>query len=329
MSLPDVPLTLISRALEVSKQASYSSAAGVTVLLLDYIHTLPAEARLIWPTRISVPKALFLVVRYGNFVFAVAEYLYTLSESLPTPGCKRMFTVLSILRVLLAGLGEGEYVLMYLRVYAFSGRNRKVLYLLSFIFLTVVTIAVVFMVKWNVHAEVFSASIVPGFSCVYIRQDNLSVTVQLAVVLASVTCLVIITMFIGYAQYRVDTGNSRSHSGGLLSQFYQGGLWHFTMLMALSIVNIVADSIHVNLQILLHGIIVTRVFLQLRAYAESHRTITSGAGGTAEVPGDRFAGAGSSIQFAVLNSKNPTATRNTTRTAVASQSWGRPPYHGY
>ncbi|KAK0463038.1 uncharacterized protein EV420DRAFT_1151393 [Desarmillaria tabescens] len=42
----------------------YLSGAGLVVLLYDHILTFPAEVELIWTARWSVPKVLFLLIRY-------------------------------------------------------------------------------------------------------------------------------------------------------------------------------------------------------------------------------------------------------------------------
>lgn len=67
--------------------------------------------------------------------------------------------------------------------------------------------------------------------------------------------------------------------------------------------------------------IVTRVFLQLREYAETHRTIVSGGSGGV-LDGGRVAGIETSIQFAVLNSTHGQGRASHT---AAPNSYSRPP----
>ncbi|TEB20728.1 hypothetical protein FA13DRAFT_1800711 [Coprinellus micaceus] len=72
---------LTTDAVRAAQLVNYFSAAGMAIMIADYLHTLPQEVRLVWPTKMSIPKLIFLLVRYGNFLFAALVYLYALTPA--------------------------------------------------------------------------------------------------------------------------------------------------------------------------------------------------------------------------------------------------------
>lgn len=54
----------LPQVMESVRLAQYLGAAGITVMLYDWILTLPAEIEFVWTQdRWNIPSALFLVVR--------------------------------------------------------------------------------------------------------------------------------------------------------------------------------------------------------------------------------------------------------------------------
>ncbi|KAJ2912880.1 hypothetical protein MD484_g7530, partial [Candolleomyces efflorescens] len=51
-----------------TKYVLYLAVAGAAALVADFLYTFPDEVRLIWPTPLSIPKVLFLAVRYYAFI---------------------------------------------------------------------------------------------------------------------------------------------------------------------------------------------------------------------------------------------------------------------
>ncbi|TEB31191.1 hypothetical protein FA13DRAFT_1774538 [Coprinellus micaceus] len=238
-------------------------------VLVDYIHTLPEEIRLIWPTRLSTPKVIFLIVRYGNIAFALAQYLYTLGFMFSEKGCRHLLAVIAIVQVVLIILGEG---IMYVRVLAFSGRDRRVLGSLVFAYVTTTVTSVGCIVPW-VNSSFVAAGVVPGTACALLHDTHLYVNAVHALLLLSNTYLVAMLMAIGFRRHRITGPSIRERGGGVLYQFYRAGLWYFLVVLGLNIANILVDVLNVHL----HGMLVTRIVLQLRRYAEKNQTVVLGS----------------------------------------------------
>ncbi|TEB31178.1 hypothetical protein FA13DRAFT_1733110 [Coprinellus micaceus] len=260
-----IPLEDLPETLEYVKLNNYFNVAGMAVMLVDYLHTLQEEERFIWPAKLSIANVLLLLVRYGNFVLAVTTSFYTFDSNLSLTTCHKLSIGVAMQRVLLLALGEA---VMYLRVWAFSGEGRRALYILAAVYTTVVTLGVVLVVVWDKSATVVAVSQLPGFSCMYVRAEKVSLSIILmqVVMLASILCLVIATIAIGISRYRNQVIPSR-RMGGLLLQFYQGGVLHFIALLGLSVGNLLSENTAINLQVQLHGIIVTRIVLQMRKFS--------------------------------------------------------------
>ncbi|RXW18630.1 hypothetical protein EST38_g7224 [Candolleomyces aberdarensis] len=71
---------LSSKSSVVSKELINTPTTRVVMLgdfqVADFLHTFPDEVRLIWPTPMSIPKVLFLAVRYYAFINCVFALQY-------------------------------------------------------------------------------------------------------------------------------------------------------------------------------------------------------------------------------------------------------------
>ncbi|TEB17268.1 hypothetical protein FA13DRAFT_1822503 [Coprinellus micaceus] len=278
---------LTTDAVRAAQLVNYFSAAGMAIMIADYLHTLPQEVRLVWPTKMSIPKLIFLLVRYGNFLFAALVYLYALTPApvLSSDGCRKMFIVIGILEVSLSTFGEA---IIYIRVWAFAGCDRKVLYILASIFLVLDVISFSFLGKYVTSVEVFQAAPSTHLTCVCIGDDSVMVSVVYGIMVVSVVGLMAI--MVGFGIYRYQEMGIRSAYGGLLAQFYRDGIIYFVMLLVLNVLNIAIHVVGkhgfqyllVKTQIYLHGMIAVRMVLHLRAYAEKDRYITLDSPGVAQ-----------------------------------------------
>ncbi|TEB19561.1 hypothetical protein FA13DRAFT_344518 [Coprinellus micaceus] len=252
--------------------------AAITLVLVDYIHTLPEEIRLIWPTRLSTPKVIFVIVRYGNIAFALAQYLYTLGFMFSENACRHLLAVISMVLII---LGEG---IMYVRVLAFSGRDRRVLGSLVFAYVATTVTSIGCIVPW-VNSSFVAAGVVPGIACALLHDTHLYVNAVHALLLLSNTYLVAMLMAIGFRRHRITGPSIRERGGGVLYQFYRAGLWYFLVVLGLNIANILVDVLNtydfrymlMSVQVHLHGMLVTRIVLQLRRYAEKNQTVVLGS----------------------------------------------------
>ncbi|KAF6752485.1 hypothetical protein DFP72DRAFT_904950 [Ephemerocybe angulata] len=266
-----------------------NAVAGIALTLVDYLETFPKEVRLIWPTRMSICKALFFAVRYGTLVLAVLVYICELSPTFQGEDCEKIFTATSVLEVVLSLLGEA---IVYIRVWAFSGCDRRVLYYLIAQYLAMFGSGFYLLTRFVVSAKVASGAPLTGFSCIFHYGDSMCIAIVYGILLASVIALMCVMVVI--AAYRYNGAPVSSTKNGLFAQFYKDGVVYFLMLGGLCIANIASIVIgrrgflveyvhslvtgsgmeHTNfgcltsrLQIYLHSIISTRMILHLREYA--------------------------------------------------------------
>ncbi|KAJ3525897.1 hypothetical protein NMY22_g10386 [Coprinellus aureogranulatus] len=260
---------------QTTRLLNYFCVSGVVMLIADYIHTLPEEVRLIWPTARSIPKFLFLVVRYGNFVFCIVTSIYTLSPLPTLKECKGLSLTLLGLEVFLTSVGEG---IMYFRVWAFSGADRQILYLLSSVYLVIVTAAWALMIKW--FAQGTDGEFLPqplredmNTDCEFghhvsstngiVANDTRLVLRATRQELAQTVCRASAWGF-GCEPYVLGGIDSDSRIDADLEFSHQ--YFEYTALRASE------TRICLQLrQVAVHGVIVTRVILQLRKYSEKNQ----------------------------------------------------------
>ncbi|KAJ3544726.1 hypothetical protein NMY22_g2668 [Coprinellus aureogranulatus] len=291
--------------------------AGIAVTIADTVHTFPDEVQLVWGTKASVPKYIFLAVRYGNLLMTLVEYLYTFSSLLSPQGCRTMFFVQAVLEVLLASLGEA---IMSIRVLAFAGKAKTVYCILASTWVVLNIFAWVLLVKWLLSVEMELISGIAGVSCVLTHDDSRYVPLLHGTMLLSVTCLVAVMAVVGYTRYSIS-GLSRARRNGVLqTQIYEGGLLYFLMFLVFNAANIFFEILGVchpslatslarltftyrrragsatysssdypqTLQIHLQGVIITRIILQLRRSSECRTVI--GLEGVPEESGSAITG---------------------------------------
>ncbi|KAJ3523540.1 hypothetical protein NMY22_g11393 [Coprinellus aureogranulatus] len=264
---------LMFRMLELSKLANCFTIAGITIVVADYAHTLPEEVELIWPTRLSLPKLIFLSVRYGNFMITVIEFLYTFIPIFSSKGCRATMTGITVYDIIQSSLGEGEPNYSEIEYWT--------------------NIDVPFCARSN--------NISQGVRVLRERSKN---TLSPRGRLRSFQCPRDgICGEVASVYRRVSGLSYTQHGGGLLAQFYHTGFGYFLALIALNAVNILvnffgpvgARYMLTRFQFHLHGVIVTRVILHLRAYSEQARFRTITLGSVDFNSGDQSAMAGFSI----------------------------------
>ncbi|KAF9054203.1 hypothetical protein BJ165DRAFT_692474 [Panaeolus papilionaceus] len=100
---------------EQSRQASYLMVSALVIYVYDLFYTLPEEVQYIWRARWSLPKVLYLGVRYwGIFIVACksSDWAYVMGAAVIAPLVN---------------------IIHSMRLYALYERSRKVLYFVSFV----------------------------------------------------------------------------------------------------------------------------------------------------------------------------------------------------
>ncbi|KAJ2915178.1 hypothetical protein MD484_g5234, partial [Candolleomyces efflorescens] len=133
---------IILAAYTSTKYVNYLAVSGLTMLIADYLHTLPDEIRLMWPAAFSLPKVLFFVVRYYALLHGVFSMTYSLPTNPTADYCSSAFVRVALSTKLTIIASEGSFELaihqlwkltkappaiLLIRVYAFAGRDKALL----------------------------------------------------------------------------------------------------------------------------------------------------------------------------------------------------------
>ncbi|TEB14540.1 hypothetical protein FA13DRAFT_871344 [Coprinellus micaceus] len=82
----------VAALVEVVRVNRIVDSIGVVPGMFDYIHTFPREVKYMWRGRLSLPKALFLFVRYYIFAHSMMRIAYHHDTSLSGPLCNFPFS---------------------------------------------------------------------------------------------------------------------------------------------------------------------------------------------------------------------------------------------
>lgn len=252
-------------AYEQTRNVNYLAASGYALTVADFIHTFPDEVRLMWPTPLSVAKVLFFAARYYVLVHCVLASMYHLRTGLSPEECKRSFVQLFV--------SSGASVLcaeaiLFVRVFAFSERNRKVLIYLVIQYIAIHAPSVGILITFLLSVK-FAPAAQPDLPCMTASAGYKYIGINFSLALLSVVTIMVIMVYIAHRKYRRLNSN-------LLKLFYRDGILYFLCLSGLATANIVASFVAsasykfllLETQVLLHSVLSTRMLLHLRKWAE-------------------------------------------------------------
>ncbi|KAF6758710.1 hypothetical protein DFP72DRAFT_888007 [Ephemerocybe angulata] len=253
-----------------------------------------------WGTKWSVAKALFFLSRYLAFLdVPFAVYFHTTS-GLTGKTCHVMFV--SVTSSILVGIALAEAIL-FLRVWAISGRDRILSIYLIFHFTAVHLVQAVLFGLFIGSLEFGpSSSPLPGIiGCFPLPPKSKTLNTLLSalfgLIVANELSILFITFVIGLRKFR-DFRNP------LIRVFYVDGFSYFLVLSAISTTNVVVDLVGppeyrflglVVLQRVMHSILSTRMILHLRGAANDGTkpptsNVQTGNSGEASRPLSAFLG---------------------------------------
>lgn len=280
MSAPGPAFFIASAARQ--KITKYVDVAALALLVVDYLGTLEMEVANMWPAKWSVAKVLFFLSRYSALLDVPLAIYYHTALGLPVRTCRILFSVES--SSLLVGVALSEAIL-FLRVYALSGRNRKFLWVLLFQFFAVHIAEFIIFGNFLTKLEFGPSRIPTVIGCSPLPPKDPSLNVQLSalfgLILANELAVLLMTFVIGLMKYR-------NLNSPLIRIFYRDGFFYFLVLSAISAGNITADLVGppeyrfliVVLQRVLHSILASRMILHMRDFSNAPTTMpgTSGKG---------------------------------------------------
>ncbi|KAF6751031.1 hypothetical protein DFP72DRAFT_909101 [Ephemerocybe angulata] len=218
-----------------------------------------------WPAPLSIPKALFFLVRYYLPVNTVLSVLDSFPTDYTSAQCHRTFEWSSTSS---AAVVIGAEAILFYRVYAFSGRSRVMLLYLGFQFVAIHATLLTFLFRYYNSLEFTRWQ---GQVCTPIRANHNLIGGVYIALLCSLTIVMIIMIFLALRKHR-------GLDSKLLQIFYRDGIFYFISLSGLTSVNIFMSFaapegfqfMFSQFGIVVHSILSTCMLLHLRA-ADSSR----------------------------------------------------------
>ncbi|KAJ3549919.1 hypothetical protein NMY22_g715 [Coprinellus aureogranulatus] len=268
---------------QCGKNEAYLLTWALMLIVADWAHTFPLEVEHMWPAPLSWIKVLFFLNRY-NVLDIALSYVHTTGASIPKQ-CKTVFFCASIWLVFSIAFAEA---IMYMRVYALSGRSKVVLWILSTQFVLVHGGSIVLLAIFLVPLKYEQSPLPTLLPCSpVIEDDDILISIFFGIVMLSELLIFTYTLWIGYKKHR---GSNRSNS--LLVVFYRDGSMYFGALVLASAANLailftVLPTCRYMFNIpqrALHSILASRTVLHLKEMA-AQRLIEYDSNGRPPMPG--------------------------------------------
>ncbi|KAH6909485.1 hypothetical protein BKA70DRAFT_1425890 [Coprinopsis sp. MPI-PUGE-AT-0042] len=226
-------LSFLRKAVYYQRCTQYVNVAALAFLVLDYFQTLPSEVELVWQNRWALIKVLFLLSRYLPFIYGPLTLWVGLQSGATLEACTLSFGASSFLIVISMILAEG---IMFVRLYALSGHNKKMLAWIVFQLLAIQSVVITFFSLFVRSVKVIKSPLpsVPG--CIPSKFDSHKLMIVFAAIVASQLIMMLISSWIGIQKYK--------HSNSpILVVFYRDGFFYFLSLTVVTIGNIIFDRI--------------------------------------------------------------------------------------
>ncbi|KAH6903093.1 hypothetical protein BKA70DRAFT_1303225 [Coprinopsis sp. MPI-PUGE-AT-0042] len=243
-----------------------AALVGGALLLAEFFDTFESEVELIWPSNWSIVKVLYFANRVSPFFVIPLTPIYNFVLNPKPLTCQIMFGMLVLGICTSIIISE---VLLYLRLYALSGRKRWALILLAcnvtFSSLLANIVLVLFVARGTWGKEVEGVS-----GCRTIHASNLLVVMGYTTLLYSGLTAMVLSIFFGVRAYWA------SRRSPLLQVFYRDGTFYFIVLAVMSVGNGISALflppgyryIMGPLQAVMHSTLSTRMVLRLKAQAK-------------------------------------------------------------
>ncbi|TDL25188.1 hypothetical protein BD410DRAFT_826505 [Rickenella mellea] len=253
-----------------------TTIAAVTILIWDYLITLPNEVALIWPSSWNISKFLFVLNRYLVFLDSTM-FIYVLmfgdDEKLLQLSASSLGNVRSITENNLSSHNRTSTGILILRAYAVWGSQFNRLYAVIFC-ICLGTFAGIFWTSYKYIDGIYSTG-VPTLGmkgCTLFFKNRLAwVDVALIAAVEFISTGLMIVKAIQHCRI------SRS---SLMSTIYHDGLLYFAFILATTISNLMVmvfapleiNELMVVVQRVLHSVLCSRVLLRIRgAYEAQNR----------------------------------------------------------
>ncbi|TEB32726.1 hypothetical protein FA13DRAFT_223877 [Coprinellus micaceus] len=289
MSLTPERVAVLIDAIGVNKIVDYAAVATITVVWADHMHTLPLEIKHMWTRRITFAKVLYFLTRYYLLVHSMLWVTYHANEDLTGKLCEFPFARNSVSSQVTLVLCEA---ISYIRVYAFSGRNKWLLAFLSVGFVAVNVVTFYYLQRFIKSVSFLDLPPDARLGCFPGKADGFALTVIESTLLLSLTIATLIMICIAIRRRRVMGGKNR-----LLQIFYQDGIFYFISISILAVMNIFIfllapgngiQLLVVQPQVHFSALLATRMLLHLREWSAKQSVVMITTEVTLDAPNLHF-----------------------------------------
>ncbi|KAF6758684.1 hypothetical protein DFP72DRAFT_1043690 [Ephemerocybe angulata] len=212
----------------------FSLVACATFAIAECLHCLPLEVSLIWGAKWNLGKGLYLLSRYLTFVELLClAPLYTLSQGLTVQVCQPLFAAGATITVIEVTIAEA---ILFLRVYALSGRDRRLGAFLLALYLGVHGAIYAAIYKF-LNSLVYIPSPFPAIiTCLPIEGNNKMLSNVFILLLSSELVILLITFWLCFIRHKAT-------NSPLVATFSRDGLYYFLLLSAVSTGNIICNLV--------------------------------------------------------------------------------------
>ncbi|TFK62649.1 hypothetical protein BDN72DRAFT_903058 [Pluteus cervinus] len=258
---------LTSTAANAISLTQHVTLVSSTLYLYDLFLTLHLEVDLLWPSKWSLIKVLYLLQRYLPLIDTVIIVPILLFDKVSLDTCKIMFKGTAWSYLLGMSLSE---VILIRRTLAVWGNNRK-LRLALIVFSVCCITPVYFVLRGYISTVTYHTLPVPGLYCFSIGQAPLSYAYLCWTFLTMCDAgLLILTVIPGFRAYKSGVRQST-----ITQVVYRDGALYYLYIVALSAVNLAvilklpenyATSL-TSIERVAYSVLTSRVVLHIREQA--------------------------------------------------------------
>ncbi|KIM44057.1 hypothetical protein M413DRAFT_443118 [Hebeloma cylindrosporum] len=261
----------VVRLVHIMRLVTYFDVSASTLFVWDYMLTFRMEVDLVWKSKWTFMKGLYLFQRYLPFIDTAWLVLYRQTGgNLTRTACWDTYHASGVLMIV--GLAASEMILT-IRTWAVWNRNRRLSIILPILYALVWGSCFFFLSKF-LNSLRSSDPPYPGFKGCFVTHASKDLNF-LWVLLAVWNTMVLMLMLIP----AVRTYRSGGENGRLFKTVYRDGLIYYLYLFALALANVIVIATLPSqfqepltvMERVIHSMLASRVLLEIRAQAGEDR----------------------------------------------------------
>ncbi|KAF8145304.1 hypothetical protein K438DRAFT_2028821 [Mycena galopus ATCC 62051] len=206
----------------------YMHISSVAILVFDYALTFNLEVSLIWGSKWSLPKVLFLLSRYSPVIDVPLVLYINITSAVSVQACSRLNAAVSWGTAF--GISAAQAILI-VRTYALSGCRRSVGIVFTSMWAVGLSTTIVLAVFY-VRSTVYTPSPFLGISgCYQAASSTADLVIIFIMVFVTETMIMAYTLYLGITKYR----NVRTP---LVFTLYRDGITYYVCLCVVSFWNV-------------------------------------------------------------------------------------------